>query len=165
MARHFYMKVEGAKQGTFTGEVTDPTQSPASLGLGFEHTISVPRDAASGQSTGKRQHAPITIIKEWGAASPQLFQALVTNESLKTVQFDFYEPENTDGVQSRHYTIKLTNATVSKIEQYENFNATGHQDADDPRFLEDVSFSYQKIDVVHYASKNAASDTVGGSTR
>ena len=31
-----------------------------------------PRDPASGQASGKRQHKPVTFIKEWGAASPQL---------------------------------------------------------------------------------------------
>ena len=34
--------------------------------------VLTPRDAASGLPTGKRQHAPMTIVKEWGAASPQL---------------------------------------------------------------------------------------------
>jgi len=31
-----------------------------------------PREASSGQASGKRMHKPITIIKEWGAATPQL---------------------------------------------------------------------------------------------
>jgi hypothetical protein len=31
-----------------------------------------PRDSASGMASGKRQYAPVKIIKEWGAASPQL---------------------------------------------------------------------------------------------
>ena len=31
-----------------------------------------PRDAASGMATGRRQYAPVRIVKEWGAASPQL---------------------------------------------------------------------------------------------
>ena len=31
-----------------------------------------PRDAASGMATGKRMHKPVTFVKEWGAASPQL---------------------------------------------------------------------------------------------
>jgi hypothetical protein len=31
-----------------------------------------PRDAASGMATGRRQYAPVKIVKEWGAASPQL---------------------------------------------------------------------------------------------
>ena len=34
--------------------------------------VLVPRESASGMATGKRQHSPITIVKEWGAASPQL---------------------------------------------------------------------------------------------
>jgi hypothetical protein len=31
-----------------------------------------PRDMATGQASGKRQHGSITIVKEWGAASPEL---------------------------------------------------------------------------------------------
>jgi hypothetical protein len=31
--------------------------------------IKAPRDAQSGMATGKRQHKPITIVKEWDAAS------------------------------------------------------------------------------------------------
>jgi len=31
-----------------------------------------PRDSASGQATGKRQHKPITVIKEWDKATPML---------------------------------------------------------------------------------------------
>lgn len=35
-------------------------------------TLSSPRDAASGQASGKRQWAPIKITKEWSSASPIL---------------------------------------------------------------------------------------------
>ena len=38
---------------------------------GAQYTV-VARESGSGMPTGKRQHAPITIVKEWGAASPQL---------------------------------------------------------------------------------------------
>ena len=31
-----------------------------------------PRDSASGMATGKRMHKPLTVVKEWGPASPQL---------------------------------------------------------------------------------------------
>src|SRR5215208_2820617 len=31
-----------------------------------------PRDSGSGMPTGKRQHAPVKFVKEWGSASPQL---------------------------------------------------------------------------------------------
>ena len=161
-AMPIFMKFEGVRQGWFVGEVPDPLRespSKVSLGLGFEQVVTAPRDAATGQATGRRQHSPIIVTKEWGAASPQLFQALVTNESLKTVQFDFYTPAaNADGTAQRFFTIKLSNAFVSKIEKYEHFNATGHQDANDERFLEDVSLTFQKIDIMHVASASSASD-------
>ena len=35
-------------------------------------SIVAPRDAASGLPTGKRMHKPMTIVKEWGPASPKL---------------------------------------------------------------------------------------------
>src|SRR3954454_5234673 len=31
-----------------------------------------PRDSSSGMATGKRMHKPLTVVKEWGAATPQL---------------------------------------------------------------------------------------------
>ena len=36
------------------------------------HYVPVTRDSASGMPTGKRQHAPVKFIKEWGPATPQL---------------------------------------------------------------------------------------------
>ncbi len=39
---------------------------------GAWYQVRGPRDAASGQASGKRQHKPLTIIKEWGPATPQL---------------------------------------------------------------------------------------------
>jgi hypothetical protein len=44
-----------------------------------------PRDAASGMATGKRQHKPITVVKEWGAASPQLL-AMKPGYDVKTIK-------------------------------------------------------------------------------
>jgi hypothetical protein len=44
-----------------------------------------PRDASSGQASGKRMHKPITVVKEWGAASPQLMAVKPTYD-VKTVK-------------------------------------------------------------------------------
>ena len=159
MSHPFFIKLQGIKQGDFKGEVTDPNGLPAVQGVGFEQSIASPRDAASGQATGRRQYSPIVITKEWGAASPQLFQALVNNESLKTVQFDFYDSQPGAEGSRLWFTIKLSNAFVSKIEKYEHFNAAGHQDANDDRFLEDISFTFQKIEMVHQASSTTTTDT------
>lgn len=34
--------------------------------------VKSPRDAASGQASGKRQHQPLMLSKEWGKATPKL---------------------------------------------------------------------------------------------
>src|SRR5262249_1750627 len=80
----FYVSIQGAKQGKFKGEGAHAHKNviPAHS---FSYEVISPRDVATGQATGKRQHSPVTISKEWGAASPQLFQAAVTNEPLQSV--------------------------------------------------------------------------------
>ena len=44
-----------------------------------------PRDSASGMPTGKRQHAPVRIVKEWGAATPEL-QKMKPQYDVKTLK-------------------------------------------------------------------------------
>jgi hypothetical protein len=49
------------------------------------HYIISPRDLATGQASGKRMHKPVTFVKEWGAASPQLSQMKPTYD-VKTLK-------------------------------------------------------------------------------
>lgn len=44
-----------------------------------------PRDSTSGMASGKRMHKPLAVIKEWGAASPQL-KALKPRYDIKTLK-------------------------------------------------------------------------------
>ncbi|HJW28383.1 MAG TPA: type VI secretion system tube protein Hcp [Saprospiraceae bacterium] len=44
-----------------------------------------PRDPASGQATGKRQHKPVTFVKEWDAATPKLMMKTPTGEDHNDV--------------------------------------------------------------------------------
>src|SRR4249920_960420 len=75
-ADSIYISVKGQKQGPFKGEALQKGAEGKIAGLKFRHELMSPRDPASGLPTGKRQHRPVIITKEWGAASPQLFQAL-----------------------------------------------------------------------------------------
>jgi type VI secretion system secreted protein Hcp len=104
--------VTGAHQGKFADGVAISAVS---------HEIISPRDAGSGLPTGKRQHKPLTITMEVGASTPQLLNALVTNEVLTSVVL-------TVGAE----TTKLTNAEVSDY-QLHGGTAT-------------FSFTYQKIE-------------------
>lgn len=42
------------------------------------YTVKSPRDSASGMASGKRTHKPVTFVKEWGAATPQLMKVKPT---------------------------------------------------------------------------------------
>lgn len=47
--------------------------------------VIAPRDSASGMATGRRQYAPVKIVKEWGAASPEL-QKMRPQYDVKTLK-------------------------------------------------------------------------------
>lgn len=143
-----YVTVEGTKQGKFKGEATGAAVREKIEASNLNHTITSPRDAATGLPSGKRQHGPITITKPWGPATPQFFQALVTNETLKRVLIEYYQTDAT-GVASVVGSILLTNATVSNIAR--STDASG-------RLVESISFTYQRIELEDKVGKTMAMD-------
>ena len=158
MAVQAYVKIKGAKQGQFNGE---GSQKGAPQGgmiplLRFASSAVAPRDAASGMASGKRQWQPIRLTKQWGAASPQLLQALTTNEQLPSVVFEFYHPDPA-GKQALHYRVTLQNAFVSGISSSLDLTlAAGSPVAG--RELEDVELTFQSIKVEDVADKVTATD-------
>lgn len=127
--------INGLKQGQINGGAAGTTRAIEILS--YAHSISSPRDAASGQATGRRQHKPVTIMKEWDAASPMLFQALVGNETLTSVLIGLNQPGG-----NGYMRVKLTNATISERSVQSNAGT-------DTLELESISFTYQKIEVEH----------------
>lgn len=124
------VKIVGQSQGTFFGGADNRMDV-----LSFSSSIVSPRDAASGLPTGKRQHKPFTITKRIDKASVQLFQALVTNERLNTVEFDLLSRAGGPA----YATVKLTNASVAS-RTAGDAGKTNHHD------LETIEFTYQKIE-------------------
>src|SRR5580658_5519479 len=112
MAFQAYAAFKGTKQGQFKGESTKANRKDKwSEVLAFGYSVQSPRDAATGQAVGKRQHKPIVITKEWGAASPQIYQALTTNEVFTSVDFEFTKSDGA-GKETVYHTITLTNAQI-----------------------------------------------------
>jgi hypothetical protein len=60
--------VDGLAAGKYTVQVCDAKGVVVPTDLALEYAIVSPRDAASGLPTGKRQHQPIRITKDVGAA-------------------------------------------------------------------------------------------------
>lgn len=148
-AYQFFVTIEG-KSGPIKGESTQKGHEKSIVGNAFSYSVRAPRDLASGMASGKRQHGPVTFTKEWGAASPQLFQALVTNEVLKTVLFEFMQSAPT-GEQQVYQTVTLTNASLSSLTR----RASG---ANEPHELEDIGMTFQKIEIEDKIGHASASD-------
>jgi type VI secretion system secreted protein Hcp len=85
--------------------------------LEFKFEVLQPYDLGSGQLTGRRQHSPITIVREVDKASPLLWQALCSNESFESASLQFVRPDS-NGKETVYYTITLTNATIGGYRTY-----------------------------------------------
>ena len=141
------MTIRGRTQGEFKPDATD-----AKIGVRrFSYEVKSSRDAATGQASGRRQYGAFTITKEWSPASPQLFVALVNDEVLESVVLEFTR-EGADHKKTPYYTIKLTNARVSGLRQYTD--TASEKEAG----LEDVSFTFQTMEVQHAAGTPVRDD-------
>ena len=160
MANEFYVTIEGIKTGLFHGESSRDAHGNRIACLEFFYEVISPRDPATGIPTGKRQHKPITITKEWGAASPQIFHALTTNEALKSVLFEFMQTTPT-GTEEVFQTIRLTGAAISAFRQsIGNVEDFAYDATRDSRKLESVTFNFRTIEIKNIAAKTSASDDV-----
>jgi type VI secretion system secreted protein Hcp len=154
-----FVSIEGQKTGTFKGSATAEGNEGKIECIGFRFLMSVPHDPESGRASGKRQHSPVVLIKNIDYSTPQLLQAAVTGEVLKSVVIEFYKKAS-DGRQQLYYRVTLSNASVSQISQYGgtaqgdggyNLNNTGNT-------YEEISVTYQNIQFEHVIGNTAASD-------
>ena len=145
--QEIYMSVEGVQQGKFKGETSLPTQKGKMELTGFHFETNVPVDISSGLTTGKHITQPITVTKVFGPASLQLYNALLTNESLKTITIEFYAPQS-GGVLKLVNTIKLTDARIISFRQ----NSVLYDvDLMKRGMMEEIKFTYQKIEMADAA--------------
>jgi type VI secretion system secreted protein Hcp len=154
------MVITAEKQGKFQGEGTGDRKSSIPI-LAFTMELNAPTDPATGRASGKRQYQPITIIKTWGAASPQALTAVSTNETLTTVSFQFF---NTDvaGREVAFQNVNLTNAHLRNVRRYIGDPKTAQglaPSASGATGLEQWSFVFEKIDVEDIAGKTAFIDS------
>ena len=141
-ADEFFVTIDGVKQGVFHGGSTQDKHKGEIVGLKYDYSATVPT-SATGAGAGKMQHSPITFEKEWDAATTQIYQALATGETLKSVRFDFYNT-NADG-QTLAFRVTLTNAAVVGIHQH--VGDTLYNSTLDPHRYEDISLNFQKIEI------------------
>jgi type VI secretion system secreted protein Hcp len=146
-AEKYYLQIEGVKQGPFKGGVERKGRSWIEVAA-FSVGLISPRDAATGQASGKRQHKPISITKEVDESSPQLFQAATTNEVLKNVVIQSVRVDPR-GKEQIYQTITLKNAHIPQIQKI-----GGKGKREEERF----DLIFQEIQVTDIQGKVTATD-------
>jgi type VI secretion system secreted protein Hcp len=156
--------------GTTQGEITKGASSADSIGsinkedhideimvLAFEHTVEVPRDAISGQTTGMRVHKALRTTKHFDRTSPLLMQALTQGELLTEVEICWYRAQDKPGPQL-YYRIKLEGARIVKI--YDYMHNCNDPDKSYETHMEDVFFCYDRITWEHKVATTLSVDNV-----
>jgi type VI secretion system secreted protein Hcp len=144
-----FLKIKGQTQGDFKGSGVTMKGAPSGgiKVLKVSHSIVSPRDAASGLPTGKRQHKVLEVTIEVGPSSPQIFEALVKNETLSQVVFTARAPSGA-GKEVNVYEIQLQNAQVASYKliggEREDAPAARPGASASPDIMV-VSFTYQRI--------------------
>jgi type VI secretion system secreted protein Hcp len=131
------MTVEGTKQGKFKGDTAKTLDNTIAATLASYSLVS-PRDVATGQASGKRRHAPIVARQALAPSTVQFFQALFTNEILKSVVISL------GGVMN----ITLSNASVSGVRLL----------GENGLSIAEIAFTFQKVQLTHLASAVTAAD-------
>ena len=142
MAVNAYLMIKGQKQGAINGPVTVKQHENSILIHAFDNQVTSPRDPTTGQASGKRQHQPVMILKDVDTTSPQLWTALVTNETLTSWVLGFWMT-TAAGVEMLSYTVTLTNASIVSIDEFMADNLLPANVGLPLR--EQITFTYQKI--------------------
>ena len=82
--------------------------------LEVRHTIVSPRDTATGLASGKRRHAPVTVVKEVDRTSPRLMAALVRNAVHPLWKLEFFATDRF-GRRAVAYTVELRHVHVVEV--------------------------------------------------
>ena len=148
MALNAYLRLVGEKSGEIRGSVTQKGREGKILVTAASHNVITPRDAASGQATGKRQHQPFVITKPVDRASVPLHQVQAANENLREWELQFWTPQlkasTGAGAEVQHFTVKLTNASIASIAM--QMPNTTSPDLARLETFEEVAFTYQAIE-------------------
>jgi type VI secretion system Hcp family effector len=133
-----HVTIDGTKQGKFKGESMVAKQASRIDAYRYAFAIT----AGGGAATTKLQQGIVVITKMVAGASPQLFSAMTANEVLKTVTIELVQ-----GSQI-YQTVRLLNARVTAIRQFTEGSSV----------YEDVSFSYQKIEMTNHIANTSAAN-------
>jgi type VI secretion system secreted protein Hcp len=143
----FYVTIVGTKQGRFHGDASPGPHDGWLIGLAYEQPVAAP---ARGKAAAPQ---PVRFTRQWGAASPQLLQALATGEALSEVVFEFVRSTD-EGEQQVFHRVTLHGARVVELRPFIDLEAEPSALMPLPP-LEDVALAYAGL-----TAENLATGTV-----
>ena len=150
------LNVTGTKQGEFKGGSKKTDRANAFDIWDTNYQVVSPRDVATGQATGRRQHHPLVVYTEVEKGGvPMLFTALITNESLSKCLLKYWRSDSKSSKQVVYYTIELNNAVVSELEVFCD---------EDGRPNAKIAFTFDKITMTWVDGNITGTDTWHGTT-
>ncbi len=142
MAIPAYMWLTDDQGNEVHGSVTVTGREGTIEVLAFEHELRIPTDGDTGELTGTRKHEPFVITKSYDAASPYLYKACSTGQTLQKLVLSWFKIDET-GTEVEYFRHTLEGVKVTSVgPRMENV-----KDSDKERYphLEQVAIRYQKI--------------------
>ncbi|MEQ4531312.1 MAG: Hcp family type VI secretion system effector, partial [Mixta sp.] len=108
--------------------------------LSFFHGLSIPTDDYTGKLTGTRIHSPLEFEKEFDSASPYLYKAVSSGQTLKSAEIKWYRI-NDAGQEEEYFNMLMEGVKiVSVCPIMHNVKTTPNLN-----HLESVTLRYEKI--------------------
>lgn len=155
----------GSTQGISTSKLSQlhgmstgfQTVNPRSLIASYGAGAQSPRDVATGQASGKRQHQPITITKEVDKSDVLMTHLLHSGRIIPKLYLNFYSTPSPTGHPLISMNLSDVEVNVARASQSE---ATGgkRSKATNTMELEKIKFSFQKIEVTFHSGGASAMD-------
>jgi type VI secretion system secreted protein Hcp len=136
-----HLELEGETQGMIEGTCDMEGREGTIIVYAMNQDIHIPIDPQSGDTSGKRIHGPLTVVKEFDKASPKLYQALCTGEHMKAA-LKWYRIDP-GGHEEHYFTHNLDHAILVTIKPY--FPIAFLEENEPYRHMEEISFTYRNI--------------------
>jgi type VI secretion system secreted protein Hcp len=157
MALDAAIKCVGSVQGPFKHQNGIKSRAGFSIVTWSKHGVNSPRDVATGQASGKRQHEPFECRLLLDSSIINFYSAISTNEVLKSVTIQFYQTvasglnlgsaAGAGGESKPAMTVLLENAVVSDVEYFQPYSRAVEPEEKHKDQHMTVKFTYQKITI------------------
>lgn len=129
--------------------------SPRSLVSSFSSGVISPRDVATGQAAGRRIHKPLTIVKEVDKSDALLTHLLHSGRMIPKLYLNFYSTPSPTG----HPVLSMSLSDVAvNVALKANTGPVKSTKPANLKELEEVAFTFQKIEVTFKSGGAAAKD-------